>query len=209
MGMDLTVLVVDWAHLEGIAADDRLDSLREAVYPDKDPEGPDGDRDPLDGGWVRPTEPYRSWLGRYEFHGTLGSYKAHFWTAHAWDHVREAVPAGPRGLLDDFLGGLIWWGPDPHQDLEHVDSGMFPAPEGAERRDLLIARDPDTTARLAHTWQQARSVLARVHEPYRLHGPRDNGWITDATGFSRLVTEWGAVTDEAYRRGWGVIGLPW
>ncbi|WP_235464656.1 hypothetical protein [Streptomyces platensis] len=104
MGMDITVLIVDWAHLMEIAPDARLEFLQESAYADDE-------SDEADAGWVWPTEPDRSWLGRYEFGGTLGSYKPHFWAAQAWEDVRGTAGTTLRTALDDFLEALIWWGP--------------------------------------------------------------------------------------------------
>lgn len=89
MGMDITVLIVDWAHLTEIAPDERLEVLQESAYADDEDES-----DEVDAGWVWPAEPDRSWLGRYEFGGTLGSYKPHFWAAQAWR--TSGTPPGPR-----------------------------------------------------------------------------------------------------------------
>ncbi|MFI9203076.1 hypothetical protein [Streptomyces sp. NPDC053048] len=36
MGLDITALIVDWAHLESIPADAREDVLTDAAYPDDD-----------------------------------------------------------------------------------------------------------------------------------------------------------------------------
>ncbi|EDY52953.1 hypothetical protein [Streptomyces clavuligerus] len=207
MGMDITVMVVDWAYLERLPWEERLDLLRDAAYSDLDPDGT-GDRDPTDWGWIWPAAAEGSWLGRYEFQGTLGSYKDHFSTAHAWDHLREAVPAEPRRVIDEFLGALIWWGPDPGADLEHVDAGVFPVPDDTGRSDALIARTPDTATRLARAWEQVRPVLSHVDEAWRLQGALSaSNSVPDAAHFSRLVSGWGNVTAEAHRRGWGIIGL--
>ncbi|NKQ25264.1 hypothetical protein HF200_12600, partial [Streptomyces galbus] len=79
MGVDITVLVVDWARLAAVPAEERLRVVQEAAYGDAD-----GDGDVVDG-WVWPAAAERSWLGRYEFRDTLGSYKPHFWAAEGWE----------------------------------------------------------------------------------------------------------------------------
>ncbi|MER6844273.1 hypothetical protein, partial [Streptomyces platensis] len=124
MGMDITVLIVDWAHLMEVAPDARLEFLQESAYADDE-------SDEADAGWVWPTEPDRSWLGRYEFGGTLGSYKPHFWAAQAWEDVRGTAGTTLRTALDDFLEALIWWGPRsclqmsrPHQQGCEGDGGL-------------------------------------------------------------------------------------
>ncbi|WP_193097115.1 hypothetical protein [Streptomyces sp. C8S0] len=83
--MDITVLVVDWARLARVPAQDRLRVVQEAAYGDADADG-----DVVDG-WVWPAAAEQSWLGRYEFRGTLGSHKPHFWAAEGWEKARGTV----------------------------------------------------------------------------------------------------------------------
>lgn len=145
MGMDITVLVVDWVHLMKIAPDDRLEVLQESAYA-----ADEGDE--VDAGWVWPAEPDRAWLGRYEFGGTLGSYKPHFWAAQAWEDVRGAAGTPLRAALDEFLMALIWCGPEADSDVEHVDAGIFPSVDGLWRPGPLIACGPQTVSGLNRCW---------------------------------------------------------
>lgn len=135
MGMDLTVLIVDWAHLMEIAPHERLEVLQESAYADDE-------SDEVDAGWVWPDEPGRSWLGRYEFGGTLGSYKPHFWAAQAWEDVRDAAGTALRTSLDDFLEALIWWGPEAESDTDHVDADVFPPRTACGGPDRSSPADP-------------------------------------------------------------------
>ncbi|KOT99155.1 hypothetical protein ADK70_04665 [Streptomyces rimosus subsp. pseudoverticillatus] len=206
MGMDITVWVVEWAHLMRLAPDRRLQVLQETV---------DGAEDASSGtvgaGWLWPLGPGRCWLGRYEFDGTLGSYTPHFRAANAWDAVRGAVPPVPRAAVDDFLAGLIWWGPDPAEDADHIDDGVFPSLDALWRSGPVIVRAPDTVAGLAAAWQQAQPLLSQLRGPYReAHAAlTDSGHpAADFDSFVRLLAQWAEVLGEARRRDWGVIGLP-
>ncbi|EFL25018.1 conserved hypothetical protein [Streptomyces himastatinicus ATCC 53653] len=202
MGVDITVLVVDWEHLMEIAPDDRLEVLQESAYADDD-----SDLD-IDAGWVWPAEPDRSWLGRYEFGGTLGSYKPHFWAAHAWDYVRGGAERELRVALDGFLSALIWWGPEVDTDAEHVDAGVFPSGARLWRSGPLIARGPQTVAHLNRYWQAAAPVLPQLREPYARHAASPGGWAADFEDFTALLSGWAETVGEAERRRWGLIGLP-
>ncbi|WP_406474421.1 hypothetical protein [Streptomyces platensis] len=201
MGMDITVLIADWAHLTEIAPDDRLEVLQESAYADDE-------SDEADAGWVWPAEPDRSWLGRYEFGGTLGSYKPHFWAAQAWEDVRDAAGTELRSTLDDFLEALIWWGPEAESDTEHVDADVFPSEDGRWRPGPLIARGPRSVARLNRCWQEAAPALPQLREPYARHAACPGRWIADFDEFTALLSGWAEVAAEAQRRRWGLIGLP-
>ncbi|PAZ10076.1 hypothetical protein CLM62_42220 [Streptomyces sp. SA15] len=103
MGLDITVLAVDWGQLERTPAGEREELLYEAMCPDDavlaaQPEV----------GWVFPASPKVPWSGRYEFRDTLGLYKAHFW----------AAPGGPACCsraerwiadFDEFAALLRQW----------------------------------------------------------------------------------------------------
>ncbi|MFF8787994.1 hypothetical protein [Streptomyces sp. NPDC015125] len=200
MGMDITVLVVDWGHLMEVAPDERLKVLQESAYADDED-------DEVDKGWVWSAGPDRSWLGRYEFGGTLGSYKPHFWAAQAWEDVRGSAGIALRTALDDFLSALIWSGPEA-DDAEHVDAGLFPSQDGLWRPGPLIARGPTTVARLDRCWQEAARALPQLREPYARSAERPGRWIADFDEFNELLSGWAEAVGEAQRRQWGLIGLP-
>ncbi|MEV7416047.1 hypothetical protein [Streptomyces sp. NPDC089919] len=205
MGVDITVLVVDWGRLAEVPAEERLRVVQEAAYGDDDA---DAEGDVL-AGWVWPAVAERSWLGRYEFQGTLGSYKPHFWAAEAWEKVRSAAGDEVRAALDEFLEGLIWWGPRPDVDAEQVDPGVFPSLEGLWRSGPVIVRGPETVARLRQRWCEAAPGLEGLRIPYaELAGREPGQWIAGFEEFAELVRGWAEVIGEAERRGWGVIGLP-
>ncbi|KWT63374.1 hypothetical protein ADL21_02880 [Streptomyces albus subsp. albus] len=117
----------------------------------------------------------------------------------------------PRAAVDDFLAGLIWWGPDPAEDADHIDDGIFPSLDALWRSGPVIVRAPDTVAGLVAAWQQAQPLLSQLRGPYReAHAAlTDSGhWAADFDSFVRLLAQWAEVLGEARRRGWGVIGLP-
>ncbi|WP_030770051.1 hypothetical protein [Streptomyces sp. NRRL F-2664] len=206
MGADITVLVADWAHVMDLAPEDRLRVVQESAYADDDP---DGSGDVVDG-WVWPAAgSERAWLGRYEFPGTLGSYKPHFWAAEGWERVRGAAEDGVRAALDEFLEGLIWWGPQADVDAEQVDPGVFASLEGLWRPGPLIVLSPATVARLRRRWLEAAPGLEGLRVPYaELAGRQPGQWVARFDEFTELVSGWAEVVDEADRRGWRVIGLP-
>ncbi|MFD9072538.1 hypothetical protein [Streptomyces lasiicapitis] len=201
-------MTVEWAHLMRLPPQERIEVLQESAYCDQDPHDTAGGATRR--GWIWPAEPDRRWLGRYEFDDALGSYTPHFRAANTWDAVREAVSPAARSALDDFLSGLIWWGPDPEVDARHIDEGVFPSFDALWRSGPVIARKPDTVADLLGIWQQAQPLLIQLREPFQNHlPPAESGdGAAGFEGFARLLAQWADVLGEAHRRGWGVIGLP-
>ena len=199
MGLDITVLAVDWERLEGTPVEDRYDLLTYVAYSDDESSW---DAEPQRG-WVWPAAPDVPWCGRYEFHSTTGSYKPHFWAGQAWDDLREHVPPEAREHLDAFLVDLIW---DAEDDAEADDSaitGLFPE----DRRPLLTC-PPATVHTLTGRWGRAEPLLEDLREPYGVHAACPGRWIEDFDEFSVLLREWGTVVTETERRGWGLVGLP-
>ena len=199
MGLDITVLAVDWERLEGTPVEDRYDLLTYVAYSDDESSW---DAEPQRG-WVWPAAPDVPWCGRYEFHSTTGSYKPHFWAGQAWDDLREHVPPEAREHLDAFLVDLIW---DAEDDAESDDSaitGLFPE----DRRPLLTC-PPATVHTLTGRWGRAEPLLEDLREPYGVHAACPGRWIEDFDEFSVLLREWGTVVTETERRGWGLVGLP-
>ncbi|CAM5449599.1 hypothetical protein [Streptomyces purpurascens] len=74
MGLDITVLAVDWERLEQTPFEERYALLEDAAMPEDEL---DWDAEPQRG-WVWPAASNVPWCGRYEFHSTTGSYKPHF-----------------------------------------------------------------------------------------------------------------------------------
>ncbi|MEE1782505.1 hypothetical protein PUR71_06150 [Streptomyces sp. SP17BM10] len=113
-----------------------------------------------------------------------------------------------RALLDDFLGALIWWGPEVDSDNEHVEAGVFPPDDPGLRSGPLIAWGPGETARLSRRWREIVPVLPRLREPYDRLAAAPGGRIEGFDDFAGLLSGWGEVVGEAERRGWGIVGIP-
>ncbi|GAA3983996.1 MULTISPECIES: hypothetical protein [Streptomyces] len=206
MGLDITVLAVDWGRLERTPAGEREGLLYEAMDPDDEP----GPRLGPEAGWVFPASPKVPWSGRYEFRLTLGSYKPHFWAADGWDKAREFADPALREPLDGFLRGLIWWGPyldDEDDEDDESDGRLFPSdPEPFGPRRLLV-RPPASVRALAAHWTRAEPRVAALRATYDAHASHPGGWIPDFDAFDALVRQWAEVVAETARRGWGLLGL--
>ncbi|MFH8798430.1 hypothetical protein ACH4F6_02340 [Streptomyces sp. NPDC017936] len=197
MGLDITVLGLDWAELERTPAAERQDLLYEAACPeDADPYAEPGT------GWVLPASPKVPWSGRYAFHSTTGSYKPHFWAAEGWDTAREFAEPALRESLDGFLLHLLGEGSDP------PEAGLFPSDATPWTPNLLLACPPSLVPGVAAHWARAAPLLEGLHEEYDRHAARPGGWIADFDAFAVLLREWAVVVDGAARRGWGLLGLP-
>ncbi|MFB7709093.1 hypothetical protein [Streptomyces sp. NPDC056105] len=214
MGLDITVLVVDWDHLGRTPAAERLGMLEDAAYPDDDCDDRDsggGGTDALvEHGWVR--RPDTPWCALYEFFRTLGSFKPHFWAGQAWEDVRDVAEPDLRAALDAFLAGLFWLGPvDADADTSAEDepvAGLFPCEPDPWRPRLLVVRTPEQVTDLARAWAVVAPLLEDLRAPYAVHAERPGRWIANFEEFAMLVRDWGEVVTEASRSGRGLIGLP-
>ncbi|QWB21323.1 MULTISPECIES: hypothetical protein [Streptomyces] len=200
MGLDITVLAVDWERLERTPFEERYARLTDAAAPDDDL---DWDAD-LQEGWVWPAASNVPWCGRYEFHSTSGSYKPHFWAGQAWEDIRRHAAPEPREHLDGFLRELIW---DEGTEDDTV-SALFAGDPTPWRPRLLLACPPPTVSTLAGHWARVEPMLESLREPFRVHPTRPGRWIENFDEFSVLLREWGVVVTETERRGWGLVGLP-
>ncbi|MFE7573301.1 hypothetical protein ACFU5Z_01020 [Streptomyces sp. NPDC057521] len=199
MGVDLTTLIADWSWLAEVPPPERLERLRNAWYDDETGLW-DYDRDRTDDGWEWPRGPHSALFGVYEFPGTLGSYKPHFWAGEAWEKARDHVDAGLRAELDTLLGGLIWDGPDFDDEEPGEGRAFFTGGDG-----LLVAQSPQGVRDLLATWERVRPRLDELRAPYEERSEASRYRTFDA--FVRLLTDWGEVLAEAARRGWGIAGV--
>lgn len=197
MGLDITVVGLDWGELERTPAGERPAVLEEATWPgDEDDHWP-AEPEP---GWTVPASPRVPWSGRYTFGCTSGSYKPHFWAGRGWEDVRGFADPVLREALDGFLGGLFW-----HDDpLTPPMDGLVPSPPPG----VLVACPPAAVEALAAHWARAEPLLEGLRAPYARHAADPGGWIEDFDRFDALVREWAVVVTGARRRGWGVLGLP-
>ncbi|MFD3838028.1 hypothetical protein ACFWWC_17470 [Streptomyces sp. NPDC058642] len=195
MGLDITVLAVDWERLEATPFEERLGLLEDAALPEDEI---DWDAEPRKG-WVFPAASNVPWCGRYEFHSTTGSYKPHFWAGHAWEDVRDFADPVLREQLNGFLGPLLW---------DEDGTGLFPADPDPWRPRLLLACPPPAVSALFVHWALAEPLLESLREPFAVHAASPGRWIENFDEFSVLLREWAVVVGEAGRRGWGLVGLP-
>ncbi|MFB7368929.1 hypothetical protein ACFC0D_03690 [Streptomyces sp. NPDC056222] len=203
MGLDINVLIADWAWLGKVPPRERLSRLRDAWYADETGLW-DHDAPVIEGGWDWPRGPHSTSFAVYEFRGTLGSFKAHFWAGERWESVRHHADPLVRADLDSLLLGLIWGGPDG--EAEHMDPGFF-GDDPSGTHGVLLARSPDTVRGLASTSDRVRPRLGGLREAYNEHAAVSRGWVSDFDEFTTLLDDWGRVLSEAARRGWGVVGL--
>ncbi|QCD59996.1 hypothetical protein [Streptomyces hawaiiensis] len=199
MGLDITVLAVDWEQLERTPFEQRYALLEDAALPEDEL---DPDAEPQEG-WVWPTAPL-PWCGRYEFRSTSGSYKPHFWAGQAWEDVRGHAGQETREHLDAFLRELIW--DDGTED--GTVPGLFAGDPDPRRPRLLLACPPPTVSALAGHWARVEPSLESLRKPFAAHPTRPGRWIENFDEFSALLREWGAVVTGTDRRGWGLVGLP-
>ncbi|MFF7341790.1 hypothetical protein ACFZAT_31335 [Streptomyces sp. NPDC008163] len=199
MGVDLTTLIADWSWLAEVPPPERLVRLRNAWY-DEATGLWDCDEHGTGGGWEWPRGPHSAHFGVYEFPGTLGSYKPHFWAGQAWEKARDHVDADVRAELDALLGGLFWDGPDFDDEEPGEGHAFFSGGYG-----LLVAQSPEGVRGLHATWERVRP---RLDELRASSGESDvASRFSDVDAFVRLLTDWGGVLAEAARRGWGIAGL--
>ncbi|MFI0353299.1 hypothetical protein [Actinomadura sp. 9N407] len=194
MGVDITVLIIDWEHIEEAPPDQRMGLLEDALYPEDD-----WDLEGLERGWVWPSAPGAPWVARYEFYRTLGSFKPHFWAGEAWEKFRDFVDPGLRATLDGFLSALIWDGPDRGNDAAPVHGLVLCGLETS------LAYPPQAVPALVQLWADAAPRLEELRDPFAIHGARPEGWMKTFDEFADLLRDWGEVVGEANRRRWGLI----
>ncbi|MFE4676397.1 hypothetical protein [Streptomyces sp. NPDC056723] len=209
MGLDVTVLVVDWDHSGG-----RLPRSASACWRTPHTRTTTATTVPVcadagvEHGWVR--RPDTPWCALYEFFRTLDSFKPHFWAGQAWEDVHDFAEPDLRAALDVFLAGLFWLGPDD-ADTGPEDEpvvGLFPTERDPWHPRLLVLRTPEQVPDLARAWAVAAPLLEDLRAPYAVHAERPGRWTANFEEFAILVRDWGEVVTGASRSGRGLIGLP-
>ncbi|WP_171162168.1 hypothetical protein [Streptomyces sp. I05A-00742] len=209
MGLDISVLIVDWKHLAETPPGERRDLLTEAAYPD---DYDDLLEDDFPRGWIHHPTAVSTWSALYEFHSTSGSFKAHFWAGERWEDVRDHAVPELREALDTFLSGLFWELYDPEaeeeDDRDKAVREFIPRETGRRSPWLLVARPPEDVPALAAAWAVAEPLLDGLKGPFTEHADAPGRWIANHEEFAVLLREWAEVVREAHERGWGIVGLP-
>ncbi|WP_199848029.1 hypothetical protein [Streptomyces dysideae] len=173
MGLDITVLAVDWEWLEQTPAGERLGLLEDAALPEHEL---DRDAEPRRG-WVWPAASNVPWCGRYEFHSTAGSYKPHFWAGEAWEDVRDFADPVLREHLDGFLRDLLWDADGKGGVIGVPDTALLPVGTDRRRPSLLFVCPPPAVTALAAHWARAEPLLETLREPFGVHAACPGRWI--------------------------------
>ncbi|MFE6666701.1 hypothetical protein ACFVFH_24455 [Streptomyces sp. NPDC057697] len=200
MGLDITVVIADWAWLGEVPERERLLRLRDAWYADETGLW-DDDAPVVRGGWERLRGPDAAFFALYEFRDTLGSFAPHFWATHHWERLRDHADPPLRSGLDALLLGLVRDG-GPGE----TDRGFF-GDDPKISYGLLLARSPEGVRELAASWADVRPRLDGLREPFDVYRAGSGGRSGGFDAFAGLLTEWGHVLTEAAGRGWGVVGL--
>lgn len=200
MGLNINVLIADPSLLTQVPPQQRASRLYRVLNADET-ELWDLDAPVVEEGWVWPKGANSDRFAVYEFPGTLGSYKPHFWAGEGWYDIREHLTPSLRAEFDVLMRGILWSGVDG--EAHHTDADFF----DVDDRRLLLARSPDSVRELAAVWERVRSRLHQVREPFAKAALPDTGWIVGFDEFAGLLTNWGHVLVEAARRGWCVVGL--
>jgi hypothetical protein len=167
MGLDITVMIVDWSWLSESPPPERLPRPRDAWYDDETGFW-DHDAPAIEEGWNRPRGPHGSRFAVYEFPDTSGSFKTHFRAGQRWEKVREHADPSVRAELDTLLSGLIWYGPDGEADPADPD-GFFG--DGPGVHGMLLAQSPDARPAAARRGPAASAPTPTPvpHQPGATH----------------------------------------
>lgn len=108
--------------------------------------------------------------------------------------------------MDTFLVGLIW-DADPADDpaLTGGEGFLPPATDGGLLRVLLVC-PPEAVPGKARAWGRVESHLEELREPFAAECEGWAGRPDTFEDFTALLCEWGDVTTEAARHGWGLGG---
>ncbi|MFC8590712.1 hypothetical protein [Streptomyces atroolivaceus] len=203
MGLDISVMIADWSWLAEVPPPERLVRLRDAWYADEAGLWDDGTPQP-EGDFTWPQGPDGRFFALYEFRGTMGSFKAHFWAGQRWESLRDHADPQVRAGLEALLLGLVWDGMDG--EAPHTDPGFF-CDDPKVSYGVLLARSPESVRELAATWERVEPLLGGLRPVFAEHAAVPGWWVGEFGEFTALLEDWGRVLAEAARRGWGVVGL--
>ncbi|AQT70586.1 hypothetical protein [Streptomyces sp. fd1-xmd] len=206
MGLDLTLCMADWKHLGGVPVVQRIQALGDATLWAADDEGYQSGR--TAGSWLWPPDREAAWCAEYDFRSTSGSFAPHARAGDAWDDMRPLADASLRAAVDAFLTGLIW-DEDPADDpAPSGGGGFFPPAADRWRSSVLLVCPPEALPGKVRAWARAECRLEELREAF---AAECEGWAGRPASFEHfiaLLREWGDITTEAARRGWGLVGLP-
>ncbi|MFD9082585.1 hypothetical protein [Streptomyces erythrochromogenes] len=199
MGLSLTLFVADWKHLGALPVGDRIRALDEEH----------GQGEALCDDGTRPPAHYAAaWCAEYDFRSTTGAFGPHARAGDAWDDMRPLVDASVREAMDAFLTGLIW-DEDPAADPAlSGGGGFFPPPADRRHPSVLVVCPPEALPGKVRAWTGVESRLDELREAFAAECAGWAGRPDTFEDFIALLREWGEVTTEAARRGWGLVGLP-
>ncbi|MCX5378480.1 hypothetical protein [Streptomyces sp. NBC_00091] len=205
MGLDLTLFMTDWEHLRAIPVDKRIEALDDIWSSEFDEEYRRGRSA---GGWLWPADQGSAWCAEYVFFTTTGAYRPHWRAGDGWADMRLLLDASVREAMDTFLAGLIW-DADPADDPALTGGGGFFPPTADPRYPcVLLVCPPEAVPGKARAWARVESRLEELREPFAAECEGWAGRPDTFEDFTALLREWGGVTTEAARRGWGLVGLP-
>ncbi|MET9644811.1 hypothetical protein [Streptomyces syringium] len=122
--------------------------------------------------------------------------------------MRSLVDASVREAMDTFLVGLIW-DADPADDPALTGGGgFFPSATDHGLPRVLLVCPPEAVRGKARAWERVESQLEELREPFATECEGWAGRPDTFENFTALLREWGNLTTDAARRGWGLVGLP-
>ncbi|MFF9982498.1 hypothetical protein [Streptomyces erythrochromogenes] len=206
MGLGLTLCMADWRHLGNVPVEERVRALGDATLWAADDD--EYQRGGTAGSWLWPPDRGDAWCAEYDFRSTSGAFGPHARAGDAWDDMRPLVDASVREAMDAFLTGLIR-AEDPAADPALSGAGgFFPPPADRWHPSVLVVCPPEALPGKVNAWSGVESRLEELREAFAAECAGWAGRPDTFEDFTALLREWGDVTAEAARRGWGLVGLP-
>ncbi|THA73151.1 hypothetical protein [Streptomyces sp. A0592] len=198
MGLCLTLFIADWEHLGTVPVEDRIRALDEEYRKGET----------ADIGRARPPAHGAGWCAEYDFRSTTGAFGPHARAGDAWDDMRLLVDASVREPMDALLAGLVW-DEDPADDpAPSGGGGFFPPAVDRWHPSVLVVCPPGALPGKVRAWARVESRLGELREAFEAECAGWAGRPDTFEDFTALLREWGDMTMEAARRGWGLVGLP-